>query len=352
MIAEWLALEAEKARGHLQRAFARAARRAFWWPHEAANLVKEGVPLTTLPSIGPYLAKVIQGWLEKPPAYAPPAIRRNFLTIAQADAILKSNPGWARRYRGDLHMHSTWSDGAVSIREMAEEAFARHYEYIAITDHAKGLRIAGGIDERELAQQAVEIERANDEFESKGRNFRVLRSVELNLTPEGTGDFERSVIDQLDIVIGSFHSALRKTEDQTERYLAALNNPDVNILGHPRGRIYNHRLGLTADWKTIFAEAARLDKALEIDCYADRQDLDLELLPLAREAGVKISIDTDAHRPSELDQIKLGVAAALLAQYPAELIINFMPAKQLLAWAKARPRASRRPGRQQKFEFA
>ena len=352
MIAEWLALEAEKAHGHLQRAFARAARMAFWWPHEAANLVAEGVALTTLSSVGPYLAKVIQGWLEKPPPFAPPPIRRNFLTMAQAEAVLKTNPGWARRYRGDLHMHTTWSDGAVSVREMAEEGVARHYEYIAISDHAKGLKIAGGIDERELAQQGVEIAQANEHFESAGRNFRVLRSIELNLSAEGTGDFEPHTISQLDIVIGSFHSALRKTEDQTERYLAALNNPDVNILGHPRGRIYNHRIGLAADWKTIFAQAARLDKALEINCYADRQDLDLELLPLARDAGVKISIDTDAHRPTELDQMKLGLAAALLTQYPPELIINFMPVRQLLAWAKSTRHAPRRPSRQKKFEFA
>src|SRR5687768_15920622 len=139
MIAEWLALEAEKAGGHLQRAFSRAARMAFWWPEEAANLVAAGVPLTTLPSVGPYLAKVIEGWLNEPPPYAPPPIRRNFLTMAQADAILKTNPGWARRYRGDLHMHSTWSDGAVSIQEMAQTACARQYEYVAITDQEKGL---------------------------------------------------------------------------------------------------------------------------------------------------------------------------------------------------------------------
>ncbi len=352
MIAEWLALEAEKTQGHLQRAFARASRMAFWWPQEAADLVADGVPLTTLASVGPYLAKVIQGWLEEPPDYSPPPFRRNFLTTAQADAILKTNPGWARRYRGDLHMHTTWSDGAVSVQEMAEEGYARNFEYVAISDHAKGLRIAGGIDERELAEQGAEIDEVNKRFESDGREFRVLRCIELNLTPEGAGDFDAATIGQLEIVIGSFHSALRKTEDQTERYLAALNNPDINILGHPRGRIYNHRNGLIADWKTVFAETARLDKAMEIDCFADRQDLDIELLPLAREAGVKISIDTDAHRPAELDQIRLGLAAALLVQYPPELIVNFMPVTKLLQWAKAKPRGTRRPTRQQKFEFA
>jgi histidinol phosphatase-like PHP family hydrolase len=352
MIAEWLALEAEKAHGHLQRAFSRASRAAFWWPAEAAELIAAGVPLTTLPSVGPYLAKLIEGWLKAPPgAYDPPPIRRSFLTMAQAE-VLKTNPGWARRYRGDLHMHSTWSDGAVSIQEMAEEGFRRGYEYVSISDHAKGLRIAGGIDERDLMEQAAEIAQVNRRFETEERPFRVLRSVELNLSPEGIGDFDEPTIGRLDLVIGSFHSALRKNEDQTERYLAALNNPDIHILGHPRGRVYNHRLGLSADWKTVFAEAARLDKAMELDSYADRQDLDLELLAIARKAEVKLSIDTDAHRPSELDQIKLGLAAALLAKYPPELIINFMPVKELLAWAKSMPRTQRRPSRQQKFEFA
>ena len=352
MLAEWLALEAEKAHGHLQRAFNRAARMAFWWPDEAADLVVSGVPLTTLPGVGPYLARVIEGWLKEAPSYQPPPIRRNFLTMAQADAILKGNPGWARRYRGDLHMHSTWSDGAAPIQEMAEEGCRRGYEYISMSDHAKGLKIAGGLDEKELAQQAAEIEEVNRRFCREGRTFRVLRSTELNLSYEGIGDFDEATIAGLEIVIGSFHSGLRKTEDQTERYLAALNNPDVHILGHPRGRIYNHRLGLAANWTTVFAEAARLDKAMEVDAYADRQDLDVEMLMLARKAGLRISIDTDAHRPAELDQIKLGLAAALLAKYPAELIINFMPVKDLLAWVASLPRGTRQPGRQQRFEFA
>src|SRR5258705_1292040 len=146
MIAEWLALEAEKAKGHLQRAFARAARMAFWWPDEAASLMAAGVPLTSLPSVGPFLAKVIEAWLIAPPKYDPPPIRRNFLTMSQADAVLKTNPGWSRRYRGDLHMHSTRGDGAASDRPTAEEANGRGYDYINISDHAQGLKIALGLD--------------------------------------------------------------------------------------------------------------------------------------------------------------------------------------------------------------
>src|SRR5438128_7377675 len=151
-------------------------------------------------------------------------------------------------------MHSTWSDGADSIGDMAQAGYERGYEYIAITDHSKGLRIAGGIDEAELKRQAEEITQVNRALARAGKRVRVLRSIEMNLNPQGQGDMDAAALGELDIVLGSFHSALRKTEDQTERYLAALRNPDIQILGHPRGRIYNHRLGLNADWKRVFEE--------------------------------------------------------------------------------------------------
>jgi hypothetical protein len=131
----------------------------------------------------------------------------------------------------------------------------------------------------------------------------------MNLNPRGDGDMSPDALRSLDLVLGSFHSALRTTEDQTERYLAALRNPDVHILGHPRGRIYNFRIGLTADWPRVFAEAARLDKALEIDCYPDRQDLNVELLKIARDHGTRISLGTDAHHAWQLEFIELGLAA-------------------------------------------
>ena len=114
-------------------------------------------------------------------------------------------------------------------------------------------------------------------------------------------------------MLGAFHSALRKTEDQTERYINALNLRGLHILGHPRGRIYNFRLGLQADWLKVFERAAKLGKAVEIDCYPDRQDLDVERLKLARKAGVRISLGTDSHHPWQLDFIQFGMAAAVLA---------------------------------------
>jgi DNA polymerase (family 10) len=138
---------------------------------------------------------------------------------------------------------------------------------------------------------------------------------------------------------------LRTKEDQTERYLAALRNPAIHILGHPRGRIYNFRLG-TADWPRVFAFAAKQDKAVEIDAYPDRQDLNVELLKQARQSGVRISIGTDAHHAWQLSFIKLGVAGALRAGIARERILNFMNRSQLLAWAGSlRARSARRSKR-------
>jgi len=213
---------------------------------------------------------------------------------------------------------------------MADAATERGYEYIAITDHTKGLSIAGGIDEAEVAEQGIEIAKVN----AKSK-VTVLRSVELNLNPRGEGDMDPKCLATLDIVLGSFHSALRKKEDQTDRYLAAIRNPDIQTLGHPRGRVYNFRIGLTADWPRVFDEAAKLDKAVEIDSYPDRQDLNVSLLKVAKKSGCRISIGTDAHHATQFGFIELGLGAALIAKIPADRIINFMPLADLKAWVES-----------------
>lgn len=297
-------------------------------------MAASGRPLTELHGVGPFIAEQLRAWIEKPPLdeMKPPPIRRDFLTRADARAVLARNSEWSERLRGDLQMHTQWSDGSASILEMARAAQERGYEYIAITDHSKGLKIAGGIDEKALARQALEIAEANAAMRPYG--VTVLRSIEMNLNPRGEGDMDRKSLARLDLVLGAFHSALRTKEDQTERYLAALRNPDVQILGHPRGRVYNYRMGLKADWPRVFAEAARLDKAVEIDSYPDRQDLNLSLLRVARKAGVRISLGTDSHHAHQLEFIELGLAAALKARIPADRIVNFMDLAALKLWVK------------------
>jgi putative hydrolase len=231
-------------------------------------------------------------------------------------------------------MHTTWSDGGSTLEEMAAAADARGYDSIAITDHsAPGLRIVKGLDDDRIRAQGLEIAALNRRLEAGGSRLKVLRSIEMNLTPTGEGDIDAKTLSSLDIVLGSFHSSLRKTYDQTERYLAALAHPQLHVLAHPRGRIYNFRMGLSADWPRVFAFAATRDKALEIDAYPDRQDLDVSLLELARDAGCRISIGTDAHAHWQLEWIDLGTAAALAAGIPRERILNLMPLDDLLAWA-------------------
>jgi histidinol phosphatase-like PHP family hydrolase len=166
--------------------------------------------------------------------------------------------------------------------------------------------------------------------------LQLLRSIELNLNPRGLGDMTPDSLGELDLVLGSFHSSLRTREDQTERYLAALRHPQLHILGHPRGRIFNFRLGLQADWSRVFAEAARLNKAVEINCYPDRQDLNRALLKLARKEGAWISLGTDAHHPWQLAFIELGLAAARQVRIPAERVLNFLSLANLRAWASHR----------------
>ena len=336
-IAELLAQQAERESGILSRALRRAARSAFLWPKEISDLTAQNRALTELRGVGPFIERQIRKWIEKPPLREKivPAVRQDFISLAEARRILARRPAWRKELRGDLQMHSRWSDGCGTVAEMADAAKERSYQYIAITDHSKGLKIAGGIDECALKRQEAEITEVNVEIRKSGRNLTVLRSIEMNLNPRGEADMSpRSLLD-LDVVLGSFHSSLRVTENQTDRYLAALRNPHLHILGHPRGRIYNFRIGLKADWPRVFAEAARLDKAVEIDCYPDRQDLNVALLKIACQHGTRISLGTDAHHAWQLEFIDLGLAATLRARIPADRILNFMRIVDLKAWAQA-----------------
>lgn len=136
-------------------------------------------------------------------------------------------------------MHTQWSDGSGTVKEMAHAATERGYNYIAITDHSKGLKIANGIDEKQLAAQGREIEAVNLELQRHGSVLTVSRSAEVNLSTRGEMDLTSAALGKLDLVLGSFHSTLRRTEDQTSRYVAALQNHNLHILGHPQGRVYS-----------------------------------------------------------------------------------------------------------------
>ncbi|MDP9066732.1 MAG: PHP domain-containing protein [Actinomycetota bacterium] len=332
-IAELLALASEEHEGNKEKAARRASRKAYGWPQEAADMVEEGNSLKLLAGVGPWVARQIEDWLEDPPEVPePPALRADFMSLSSARETLEEAPEFRTNLRGDLQMHTTYSDGRVSVKEMALEAISLGHQYVAITDHTKGLKIAGGMTEEVLAMQLREVDAFNSEMERGGSSFRILKAVEMNISPDGDGDMDPEALDELDLVLGSFHSRLRVKEDQTERYLANLRNPHVHVLGHPRCRIYNFRLGLSADWRRVFEEAAELDKAVEINSFPDRQDLNVELLELVAKAGCRVSIGTDAHTTAEMHFIEIGCAAAARAGIDPDQIINFMPYEELLEW--------------------
>ena len=327
-LAELLAVASEQAEGNLQRALRRAASRAMTWPVELAELAERG-ELQSLDGIGPSLERIITRWLEEDePVPTPPETRAGFMTLTKVRRILSAHPGL--KLKGDLQSHTTWSDGGVTVAELAALSEAEGFQYQAVTDHSKGLKIAGGMDEDELTRQGFEIEDVNERYAADG--FRLLRSIEMNISVTGEGDMEPESLAGLDLVLGSFHSKLRLKEDQTERYLAALANPDLHILGHPQGRMWNFRTGLHADWRRVFAEAARLGKAVEIDAFPNRQDLKVELLEIAGEEGCTISIGSDAHWPGQIGFVEFGLAAALEAGIPADRILNLKDAVELLEW--------------------
>ncbi|CAN5661403.1 hypothetical protein BH24ACT26_BH24ACT26_01470 [soil metagenome] len=335
-IAELLAAAAEEAEGHRARAYRSASTAALMWGEEASDLVAQDRSLTELERIGPSLAKRVRRWVEEEQKVsAPPPARRDFLSYAEARALVVSEPG-APPLRGDLQMHTTRSDGKATLEDMALTGAGLGYDYVAITDHSKGLKIAGGIDESTLASQAEEIAALNDRFTSDGTELSVLRSLEMNLDLEGNGDMDPRSLVGLDLVLGSFHSALRRTEDQTERYLAAMSNPYVDVIGHPRGRKYNLRPGLRADWSRVLGAAAAAGKAMEINAYPNRQDLSIDLLGLVRAAGGWVSIGTDAHDPTEMRFAAVGVAAALRAGIPRDRILNALGRDELVAWVQER----------------
>lgn len=337
-LAELLAQESDKHEGNKQKAARRASRYALAWPVEAEDLVADPeAKVTDLASVGPWVGRLIQGWIEEPPdeIEVESDLREDFQTLSGAKAIVAGEPEWREDLQGDLQMHSTYSDGSLSIKEMAMHALDLDHSYVAMTDHSKGLHIAGGMSEERLAEQGAEIDELNRYFDDSEIDFRVLKALEMNLSIAGDGDMEPESLEPLDLILGSFHSQLRKKEDQTARYIAGVRNPHVNVLGHPRGRQWNFRLGLIADWPRVFDVIAELDKAVEIDAHPNRQDLNRDLLELAREAGVRISIGTDSHYKHELHYMDIGLSAALSAGIDRDRIINYMTADELVEWARS-----------------
>ncbi|MFZ4450613.1 DNA polymerase/3'-5' exonuclease PolX [Salibacterium aidingense] len=243
--------------------------------------------------------------------------------------------------RGDLHMHTTWSDGALSIEEMAEEARSHGHEWIAITDHSKFLQVAHGLNEERLLRQIEEVRRVNEKYD----DFTVLAGIEMDIRPDGTLDIEEDVLRRLDVVIGSIHSSFsQKREEIMKRLEAAVESPYVNVIAHPTGRLIGRRSGYDADVDTLIEKAAANGTALELNANPNRLDLSAEWLRKAREAGTTIAINTDAHSPKMLGHMEIGTGIARKALLQKEQILNTRNVDGLLPFLQEKRKIEDRQG--------
>jgi DNA polymerase (family 10) len=222
--------------------------------------------------------------------------------------------------RADLHVHSTWSDGRRSIQEMATAAKERGLSYMAITDHSVSLGIANGLSVERLRQQAAEV-RAVDE--SMGPDFRVLHGTEMEIRADGSLDFPDEVLAELDLVVASLHTSLGQPREQiTSRLLNAIENPHVDVIAHPTGRMLTDRQGADLDMEAVFTAAARNGTILEVNANPRRLDLRDSHVRRAIELGIKLAINTDAHHPDEFGLIDYGVATAQRGWATADVVVN------------------------------
>ena len=260
------------------------------------------------------------------------ALRQHFLSRAAVSEIL-SRPGTParKRYRGDFQMHSVWSDGAETLESIVDACLARGQRAAGITDHSYGLPIAGGMTMEQATEQHAAIDALNAKYTPR---FRLFKGIEANIRADGTVDMEPHELRRFEFVVASPHSQLRKSFDQTARMLGAVSQPGVCILGHPLGRRYNVRPGVSADWDQVFETAARREVAIEIDGSWDRQDVHYVLAARALELGCIFALDSDAHSHPELEFADIAIAHARLAAIPEQRIVNYWSEKRFLDWAR------------------
>lgn len=221
--------------------------------------------------------------------------------------------------KGDLHMHTTWSDGALSLEEMVNEVRSHGYEFMAITDHSKYLKVANGLTEDRLLKQREEIERLNAIY----NDITIFQGVEMDILPDATLDFSEDFLKELDFTIGAIHSSFSQSkEDIMKRLFAAMDNPYVNLIAHPTGRLIGKRPGYAVDMEALIEHAAKTNTALEINANPNRLDLSAEWARKAQEAGVVISINTDAHNAGMLEHMKYGVGNARKGWIKKDTVIN------------------------------
>jgi DNA polymerase (family 10) len=239
-------------------------------------------------------------------------------------------------FRGQLHEHTTWSDGSASIWEMAEAAIARGYEYLAITDHSPLVKVANGLDRDRLLAQQEEIAQVRDALAAKyGDSFTLLSGVEVDILADGSLDGDEDILSRLDIVVASIHMRYREEEAaMTKRILSAIENPHVDIIGHPTGRLLGRREPFPVDMDAIIDAAARTGTVMEINASPDRMDINDIYARRACERGVKITVNADAHSIKGLSLLRWGLYTARRAGLTPEDVINTYRLPRLLAILK------------------
>jgi DNA polymerase (family X) len=235
--------------------------------------------------------------------------------------------------KSDLHMHSTWSDGGHSIEEMAKECIARGYKYMAITDHSQYLKVANGLTPERLRKQIEEVRELNKKFD----DFTILTGIEMDILPDGSLDFEDDLLAELDIVIASIHSSFSQpTEKIMERLKTALVNGNVDVIAHPTGRLIGRREGYSVDIDLLIKLAKETNTALELNANPNRLDLASEHLRKAQDEGVKIVINTDAHKVDTLEHMEIGVTAARKGWIKESSVLNTLELSDLLDFLHGR----------------
>ena len=313
---------------------------------ELAGLAAEG-KLRTLKGVGDSTAKAIQESLAgREPGYLARLAPNGQEPITAGGATLRA------KLRGDCHTHSDWSDGGSPPAEMAFTGRELGHEYMALTDHSPRLTVANGLSAERLRRQLDLIGRINERLAP----FRVLTGIEVDILDDGTLDQNADLLARLDVVVASVHSKLRMpAREMTPRMLAAIENPNMDILGHCTGRYLpdsgarskNGRPESEFDADRVFAACLENGVAVEINSRPERLDPPRRLLRQAVEAGCLFSIDTDAHAPGQLDWQPLGCERAEQCEVPAERVVNTWVMDDLLAWTADhtfRPRAGRRHG--------
>lgn len=249
--------------------------------------------------------------------FIPPTVREDgseFSKLDQLPSLVKLND-----IKGDFHMHSTWSDGAHSIEEMVEACRVKGYSHMVITDHSNYLKVANGLSKERLLNQIDIIHSLNEKY----TDIEIFTGTEMDILPDGSLDFEDDVLSQLDFVIASIHSSFSQPQEKImERLLNALKNPYVHMIAHPTGRIIEQRDGYNPDVPTLIKWAKENGKILELNASPYRLDLNTEYLKLAREKGVPIAINTDAHHIDQLKYMDIGVRYAQKAWLHKENIVN------------------------------